>query len=95
MRKVVIAVGLAATAAAVCLINPPYKAFKISSKILGEKRTILEYLPARYQSSGKSYPVLVHLDADPRPSTYEPSFYAIAERMNTLGAPISEMIVLA
>jgi predicted alpha/beta superfamily hydrolase len=95
MRKVVIAVALAAAAAgAVYLINPPYKAFKITSRILGEKRTILEYLPAGYQASGHSYPVLFHLDAEPRPSTYGPSFYTIAEKMNALGTPIPEMIVL-
>jgi len=95
MRKIVIAVALVAMAAGVVyLVNPPYKAFKISSAILGERRTVLEYLPAGYRSSGKSYPVLIHLDADPRPSTYGPSFYAIAERMNALGAPIPEMIVL-
>lgn len=93
MRKIVIAVALAAAAVAVFLINPPYRAFKISSRILGETRTILEYLPAGYHASGKPYPFLVHLDADPRPSTYGPSFYAIAEKMNALGAPIPEMIV--
>ena len=95
MRKIVFAVALAAAAAGgVYLINPPYKAFKISSRILGEKRAILEYLPAGYHTSGKSYPVLFHLDADPRPSAYGPSFYTIAEKMNALGAPIPEMIVL-
>ena len=95
MRKIVIAVALVAVAAGVVyLVNPPFKAFKISSRILGEKRTILESLPAGYQTSGKSYHVLVCLDADPRPSTYGPSFYTIAERMNALGAPVPEMIVL-
>ncbi|MDH4196037.1 MAG: alpha/beta hydrolase-fold protein [Candidatus Aminicenantes bacterium] len=95
MKKIVIAVALVAAAAGVVyLVNPPFKAFKTSSRILGEKRTILEYLPAGYQTSGKSYPVLFHLDANPRPSTYGPSFYAIAEKMNTLGAPVPEMIVL-
>jgi len=95
MRKIVIAVVLAAAAVGVVyLVDPPSKAFKLSSKILGEKRTILESLPAGYQTSGKTYPVLVHLDADPRPSSYGPSFYAIAENMNALGAPIPEMIFL-
>jgi len=95
MRKTLIALGLAGAAVGVVLlINPPYKAFKISSAILGEKRKILEYLPAGYQTSGRSYPVLVHLDADPRPSTYGPSFCAIAKKMNALGAPVPEMIVL-
>lgn len=95
MKKIVIALGLTVAAVGVIwLINPPYEAFKISSRILGEKRTILEYLPAGHQTSGKSYPVLVHLDADPRPSSYGPSFYSIAEKVNALGAPIPEIIVL-
>lgn len=95
MKKIVVALALAAAAAGVVfLINPPYEAFKIASGFLGEKRTILEYMPAGYQTSGQSYPVLVHLDADPRPSSYGPSFFTIAERMNSLGAPVPEMIVL-
>ncbi len=95
MRKILFTVALAAAAAGVFfLINPPSSAFKISSRILGEKRTILEFLPAGYRTSGKSYPVLFHLDADPRPSTYGPSFYAVAERVNALGLLVPEMIVL-
>jgi predicted alpha/beta superfamily hydrolase len=95
MRKIACALALAAAAAgALYLINPPYKAFKISSKILNEKRTILESLPGGYQSSGKSYPVLFHLDADPRASPFGPSFYAVAKKLNTLGGSIPEMIVL-
>ena len=95
MKRIVIAVALAsAGAGAFLLVNPPHKAFKIPSRILGETRTILEFLPAGRRAPGKPYPVLVHLDADPRPSTYGPSFYAIAEKMNAVGAPVPAMIVL-
>lgn len=87
--------ALAATAAvAIFLANPPYKSFKIHSKILGENRIILEFLPENYQASGQSYPVLLLLDASPRISTYGPSFYSIAENLNKSGGPIPEMIIL-
>lgn len=95
MKKFLVAAVIAAAAAVVFFfINPPYKAFKISSHILGEKRVILEYVPDGYASSGKSYPVLFHLDADPRSSTYGPSFYTIAKNINACGDPVPEMIVL-
>jgi predicted alpha/beta superfamily hydrolase len=96
VRKFLVAavIIVAAAVAAYYLIHPPYKAFKISSKILGEMRVILEYVPNGYKSSGKSYPVLLHLDADPRSSVYGPSFYTIAKNINALGDPVPEMIVL-
>ena len=94
-RKVIFAAALVvAAAAAVYIINPPHKSFAISSRILGEKQTILEYLPAGYKSSGKAYPLLFLLDADPQASAYGPSFYTIAQKLNSRGAPFPEMIVL-
>jgi predicted alpha/beta superfamily hydrolase len=95
MKRALITVALVAVVAGlVYLINPPARGFKIRSEILGEKRTILEFLPEAYESTGKSYPVLLHLDADPRPSTAGPSFYAIAESVNSLGDGVPGMIVL-
>lgn len=95
MKKFLFLLALAVFAAlAFFLLNTPYQAFKISSKILGEKRTILEFLPDSYQSSGQSYPILLHLDAYPRISTYGPSFYSVAESLNSSEHPIPEMIVL-
>jgi predicted alpha/beta superfamily hydrolase len=85
---------LATAAGAIYLINPPYRAFKIPSRVLGEDRTILEYLPAGYQTSGRRYPVLFHLDANPRRSAHAPSFYTVAQAVSDLGAPVPEMIVL-
>ncbi len=76
------------------LVNPPAQGFRIRSEILGEKRTVLEFLPAGYESSGKTYPVLLLLDASPRLSPYSPSFRSIAEKSNFLGSPVPEMIVL-
>lgn len=95
MRKILAAVALVlAAVAAVYIISPPSKSFKIRSRILGEKRVILEYVPKGYASSGKTFPVLLHLDADPSDSTYGPSFYRIAKNVNRLGTPVPEMIVL-
>ena len=37
---------------------------KIHSKVLGENRTLLILLPADYEKSGKTYPVLYKLDGD-------------------------------
>jgi len=93
--RVLTALALAAAATvAIYLINAPHQAFRIPSRVLGERRTVLEYLPASCQSSGQSYPVLVLLDATPRASIFGPSFYATAKRVNALGAPIPEMIVV-
>jgi len=95
MRRLLAALVLVAAAAgALYLINPPYEAFEIRSRILDEERTILEHLPVGYETSGRSYPVLFHLDANPRASAYGPSFYDIAERVSALGAPVPEMIIL-
>ena len=48
MKKVVIALALAASAAgAVYLIRPPYRAFKISSQVLGEKRNLIPVIEQR------------------------------------------------
>ncbi len=76
------------------LINPPVKGFKIPSIILEEKRTVLVSLPMGYDSSSKSYPVLILLDASRRRSAYGPSFDTIAENLKSLGDPVPEMIVL-
>jgi predicted alpha/beta superfamily hydrolase len=51
-------------------------------------------LPEGYESSKKFYPVLFLLDANPRISTFGPSFYTVAEDLNVLGDPIPEMIIL-
>jgi len=95
MKKILLAAGLVLLAViAWRFVHPPYKAFKIFSQALIESRTILEYLPDAYASSGRTYPVLVHLDADPRPSSYGPSFYDIAKNVNALGPLVPPMIVL-
>lgn len=93
-KTVRIAAGAAAGVAALLLLLPQGPSFKIFSRILDEKRTILEFLPAGYQTSGRAYPVLFHLDADPKPSSYGPSFADVAEKVNGLGGDVPEMIVL-
>ena len=95
MRKLGAAVALLILAAgAVYVIAPPYDSFTVSSRILREDRTILEYLPAGYDTSSAAYPVLVLLDATPRRSVGGPSFYRNAERVSALGSPVPAMIVL-
>jgi predicted alpha/beta superfamily hydrolase len=95
IKKIALVLALAAGVAVMgYLISPPYKSFTLSSRILGEKRTILEVLPEGYRTSGRPYPVLFHLDADPRPSSFGPSFYDVAQRMNGLGGRVPAMIVL-
>lgn len=95
MKQLLIVLAIiTAIAGIVYLVNPPLKGFKMPSKVLKESRTILEYLPEDYDLSAKDYPVLIHLDADPHPSPYSPSFYDISKKINALGGPIPEMIVL-
>jgi predicted alpha/beta superfamily hydrolase len=85
----VLAAGAVLTAV---LARPPHRSFKISSRILGESRTVLTYLPRGYDSSGASYPVLVHLDASPLRVALAPSFYETARRINALGGPMPAMM---
>lgn len=95
MRRLAFALALVAVAlGGLVLINPPYRAFRIPSGILDEERTILERLPAGYGTSGRSYPVLFVLDANPRPSRFGVSFYDVAEEVAALGKPVPELIVL-
>jgi len=95
MKNALIVAALAgALLAVVFLVAPPRNAFRIESRILGEGRTILESLPAGYESSGKAYPVLIHLDASAQAFGRDPSFYDVAKTVNSLGKPVPEMIVL-
>lgn len=75
------------------LAHRPRRSFEISSRVLGESRTVLTYLPTDYDSSGASYPVLVHLDASPLRVALAPSFYETAKRINAPGGPVPEMMV--
>lgn len=71
------------------------KSFKIKSKILAERRTIFFHLPQGYENSRKLYPVLYHLDAFNRISTFGPSFYTIAEQVEKMTSErIPQMIVV-
>jgi predicted alpha/beta superfamily hydrolase len=87
--------GTAAVIAVVLLLLPHSKNdFKIKSRTLNERRTIFYHLPKQYKNSDKRYPVLFHLDALSRPTTFGPSFQKIAERVEDLTSEgIPEMIV--
>jgi len=89
-------VGLIAIAL-VIILKPPAEAVTIYSNVLDENRTILVHLPKDYQRSGKSYPVLYHLDGgdvklysgDIPPFTQAVDLLDTADRRN-----IPEMILI-
>lgn len=88
------AVTVVAALLAALLVALARERFTISSAILGETRSILVHLPPGYHSSVMPYPVLVHLDANPGSFALEPSFYETARRLDTLGAPVPQMIAI-
>ncbi len=95
MRRLAVTLALVAVLlGGVVVINPPYRALGITSRILDEERVILERLPARYDTSGRPYPVPFILGANPRASMVGPPFYDIAEKLGAVGSPVPEMIVL-
>lgn len=67
------------------ILSPSQKnRFRVKSKILAERRTILIHQPQDYEDSGESYPVLYCLDAFHRISTFGPSFYTTAEQVEKM-----------
>jgi predicted alpha/beta superfamily hydrolase len=59
--------SLAISAAAVAVPPPPFEEHELQSRVLAAKRALLVATPEGYKESGRSYPVLVVLDANDSP----------------------------
>ena len=71
MRKCRSRIAAASAAALLCFLALPLLAHQpegliIDSKILGEKRGVVVYLPQAYAAGGKRYPVIYVTDAGSR-----------------------------
>ena len=66
------------------LVKPQSLRLRIKSHILDENRNLLIHLPQDYETSGRPYSVLFILDAFDRLSTYSPSFYRVADRVEEM-----------